>query len=116
MTRSCTILAVDDEPSILRMICYTLAIQQCDVLMASTAEQAAEIMQRRPVDVIIADERLPGMNGSQFIEYLRRRGVETPTILISAYGPAYGADRFLQKPFDPDELISVVDELTTSRN
>jgi CheY-like chemotaxis protein len=116
MTHPCTILAVDDEPSILRMICYTLAVEDCDVLLASSAEQAADIMSRRPIDILITDERLPGMNGSQLIGQLKRAGITIPTILISAYGRAYGADRFLPKPFDPDALVSAVDELTLARN
>ena len=113
MTHPCTILAVDDEPSILRMICYTLAVENCDVLLASSAEQAADILQRRPIDILITDERLPGMNGSQLIGELRLAGNAIPTILISAYGRngSQIADRFLPKPFDPDALVATVEDL-----
>ncbi len=72
--------------------------------------------QRQPVDLVLLDLMLPGMSGYAVCETLRNRGWDLPVVILSARtltedrvrGFNVGADVYLQKPFDLEELLSVV--------
>lgn len=106
-------LIVEDEPAILRLVSIILKDLGCDILSAPDAESALEIVARTRPDLIIADVRLPGMNGVQLARRVRDGGgrlSSMPVLLMSAYGePAdHGCDGFLPKPFDIEDLAQFV--------
>ncbi len=109
------VLAVDDEKPILRLLDLTLEELGCRTVGALSAEQAIECLEELRPDVVITDYRLPGMNGVELAALLKSRPdtADVPVVLISAYMPPaqHAADRFLQKPLDIDELVSVVRRL-----
>lgn len=108
-----SLLVVDDEPAILRMVTVVLQDSGWDVAAVHDAEQALEVLQRSRPDVILSDVRLPGMDGVQLAEHVKSEPelASTPVLLMSAGRvPPHRADGFLPKPFDIDELASLVEE------
>ena len=110
MTR---VLAVDDEPPILRALAANLRARGYDVDLATTGEAALELAARHPPDVVILDLGLPGISGLEVIQGLR--GWSTAPILILSAREAQadkvaaldaGADDYVTKPFGMDELLA----------
>lgn len=84
----------------------------CRALLAPDAETALRLIEDEMPDVILADVRLPGMDGVEFTRRVKSNEAlaATPVLLMSAYGepPAHPADAFLPKPFDAEGLIEIV--------
>ncbi len=110
------VLVVDDEPHIRRIVEMALGDRGYDVLTASTAEDAAELLSEQSVDVVVTDLQLPGRSGMELLADLRTRRPGTPVILITAFGTVEtaveaikaGAYDYVLKPFSVDELESLV--------
>ena len=107
------VLAVDDEPPILRALATNLRARGYDVDLATTGEAALELASRHAPDVVILDLGLPGMSGLEVIHGLR--GWSTVPILILSAREAQadkvaaldaGADDYVTKPFGMDELLA----------
>ena len=112
-TSATRVLAVDDEPPILRALATNLRARGYDVDLATTGEAALELASRHPPDVVILDLGLPGMSGLEVIQGLR--GWSTVPILILSAREAQadkvaaldaGADDYVTKPFGMDELLA----------
>jgi two-component system KDP operon response regulator KdpE len=109
------VLAVDDEPGILRLIKLELTPQGFRVLTAESAAAALEIAQDYRPDIALLDVVMPDMTGLELMRELRERG-DLPVILLTAKGSdsdkvrglEMGADDYLAKPFSPDELSARV--------
>jgi two-component system KDP operon response regulator KdpE len=109
------VLAVDDEPGILRLIKLELTPQGFRVLTAEHASEALEIAQEYRPDIALLDIVMPDMSGLELMRELRERG-DLPVILLTAKGSdndkvrglEMGADDYLAKPFSPDELSARV--------
>ncbi len=110
MTR---VLAVDDEPPILRALAANLRVRGYDVDLAASGEAALELAARHTPDVVILDLGLPGISGLEVIRGLRG-WTDTPIIILYAReGQAdkvaaldAGADDYVTKPFGMDELLA----------
>lgn len=111
------ILLVDDEPTLLALLRRYLERSGHEVVLAETAEDALDRFQSSgPLDLVLADLTLPGMNGEELIGRLRKLAPGLPAILSSGYAhetPLAGV-RFLQKPFLPNALGALVAELVGS--
>jgi DNA-binding NarL/FixJ family response regulator len=123
------VLLVDDEESIRKSVGQLLFNHGFEVSACGDAPTAIQIAQTRwdeagnprLPDIIISDVRMPEMDGLQFLEILRRdrRLQGIPVVLLTAKGMTQdriagynaGADVYLPKPFDPDELVSICDGL-----
>jgi two-component system KDP operon response regulator KdpE len=110
---STRVLAVDDEPPILRALATNLRARGYDVDLATTGEAALELASRQPPDVVILDLGLPGISGLDVIHGLR--GWSSVPILILSAREAQadkvaaldaGADDYVTKPFGMDELLA----------
>ena len=112
----CSILVVDDEPSILRMISRVLIETGCEVMTAANAEAALQLVEASEPSVVIADIRLPGMSGVELTAEIKRDRPDVPVLLISAFQEpsAHTADGFIAKPFDNEELLDEVNRLMHS--
>jgi CheY-like chemotaxis protein len=112
---SCTVLVVDDEADIRFLLRTTLELAGYGVVEAAHGEAALELVRRSPPQLVVTDRMMPVMNGGKLIELLRA-DVSTkaiPIVMISGTrGAQTGADAVLGKPFDPSELIVLVDGLT----
>jgi len=109
------VLVVDDEPQILRALHINLTARKYDVITAANARQALDAASRAHPDLIILDLGLPDMDGVQVIHALR--GWSTvPIVILSGRAQSQmkiraleaGADDYVTKPFNVDELIARV--------
>ncbi len=111
-----TILVIEDEDKLRRVIELQLKGAGFEVLQAATAENGLQIYDQ--ADLILTDLKLPGMDGLQFLEQLRREDSRTPVIVMTAFGTIEnavqamktGAVDFLPKPFSLDHLMAVVNK------
>jgi CheY-like chemotaxis protein len=118
------ILIVEDVPNILELITITLRFKGYPVITATDGIEALEkIAQERPV-LVISDILMPRMDGFSLAQVLRRDGAthEIPIIFLSAtysspedqrFAKSIGVVRFIEKPFDPEDLLLSVAEVLT---
>jgi CheY-like chemotaxis protein len=112
---SCTVMVVDDEPDMRYLLRVTLEAAGYEVVEAAHGGSALEQVRRSPPQLVLTDRMMPRMDGGELIERLRadESTKAIPIVLISSTrGEQGGADAMLAKPFDPDELIVLVDRLT----
>ena len=110
------ILLADDEHAIREALSQFLHRAGFDVLEAGTGDRALELAQTRVVDLCVLDVLMPGLDGREVLRRLRRAGSFTPVLLLTQVGDAgeramaleEGADDYLNKPFDPHELVARV--------
>jgi DNA-binding response OmpR family regulator len=113
-----TVLVVDDEVVIQRLVTYTLKASQVEVLTAFTATEALELANQHCVDLFLIDVNLPDIDGFVLIEKLRSNSAlaNTPMITFTArnepndvaHAREVGATMFLYKPFSTMELREAV--------
>lgn len=107
------ILIVEDEEDILELMEFNLSKEGFETMGFLNTKRVAEVLSEEKVDLILMDRNLPGTEGSEFVASLRRQGVNTPVIFISAkdkdsdieQGFERGGDDYLTKPFSMKELI-----------
>jgi len=107
------VLVVDDEPMNRSLIRATLA-GFCEVLEASSAAAALDVLKERPIDLVLLDVMMPQMNGYEACKLIKAQAKEyLPVVLVTALGEQNdrnrglesGADDFLTKPVDRRELL-----------
>ncbi len=107
-----SVLVVDDEPVILKIVAEVLDEIDVSTSVALDAESALRLLERERPDVVLTDVRLPGMDGVALADRIKSMDglSSTPVLLMSAYGepPAHHGDGFLCKPFDIDQLASLI--------
>ena len=111
-----TVLIVDDDPQMLRLLRAMLGPQNVKVLAAPLPSDALRICGEETVDVLISDISMPEMDGNKLAERVFKLNPRVKVLLISGavdQAPAVrgGQVRFLEKPFFPAELISLLREM-----
>lgn len=107
------ILIIEDEPDLLRILARTLRGEGYAVDVAEDGEAGLSQAQSIDYDAIILDGMLPGLDGIEVLQRLRH-GKKTPVLMLTAriqhadriHGLDSGADDYLTKPFDTDELLA----------
>lgn len=107
------ILIVEDEEDILELMEFNLGREGFETIGFLNTKRVAEVLAEEKVDLILMDRNLPGTEGSEYIASLRRQGINTPVIFISAkdkdeeieQGFERGGDDYLTKPFRMKELV-----------
>lgn len=116
MSRQHTVLVIDDEPDVVKSVQNLLRLE-CRVLGATGAADGLGVLQREPVDVVITDQRMPGMSGIELLHRIRGEYPDTIRIILTAYADIRtildainegNVFRYLVKPWDPEELRGVV--------
>jgi CheY-like chemotaxis protein len=118
------VLAVDDEPGVLRLIRHTLGRLGYRVLEASSGDEAIELMATHAgeVDLLVLDYAMPGRDGITTLFELRRLSPDLPVLLASGLTERLAEIettphlRLLPKPFRPDDLAAAVHELLRQRS
>ncbi len=113
------ILIVDDEINMLKTLGAVLRRDGHDIRGVSNASDALQVIETEQFDLILSDVKMPGISGLQFLETLRGRGIETPVIMMTAYGTIddavhamkLGADDYVTKPFPMDEIKLKIQKL-----
>ena len=117
------ILVVEDDPKTARFLKQGLEEEGHAVDVAADGEEGAFLGHLNPYDLIVMDIQLPKRNGLQLSAELRREGVDAPILMLTGRdstpdvvrGLNAGADDYLTKPFDFDELVARVNALTRRR-
>lgn len=125
MSNVATVLVVEDEPAIQRLIEFALVQAGFKVVLAESAEDAKAIIAEKLPDVLLLDWMLPKMSGVAFAQALREaaRTSDLPIIMLTArseendkeLGLNLGADDYVTKPFSPRELVARIKALLRRR-
>lgn len=119
-----TVMIVDDSPvmrTFIRRAMRLAGFDQADYLGASEGREALAQLRARPVDVILTDINMPGMNGEELLQELERDGAlrSIPVVVISTDATrdrvhrmlALGAQGYLAKPFSPEALREEIERV-----
>lgn len=111
-----TVLCVDDEPNILRSLRWLLQ-KDYQVEVATSGYDGLELISKSDFDVVISDQRMPGMIGSDFLHEVRRRSPRSMRILLTGYSDLQSilksvndseVFRFVNKPWQMQDLLKTV--------
>ena len=105
------ILVVDDEKSMRDLLSLMLRREGYRVIGAESAEKAGDLIEREAFDLVISDISMPGATGIDLLRRIRESGLDTPVILITAYGSKetaiealqLGAFDYFEKPFNIED-------------
>lgn len=119
------VLVVDDDPIILRLLQLNLELEGHEVETAANGRQALDRVHDIDPDLILLDVMMPEIDGFRVCEQLRAddRTRDIPIVFLSAKaqatdidrGTAAGGDAYVTKPFDPQELVELIERLVAER-
>lgn len=106
------IVIVEDEEDILELLEYNLQKEGFETIGYLNTNNVSQLLEEEKIDLLLMDRNLPGVEGSEFVAELRKKGVQTPVIYLSAKnkesdieeGFDRGADDYITKPFSPKEV------------
>ena len=116
MLENTSVLVADDEEIMREILESLLTREGCRVTLASSGEEALELAKTSSFDIAMVDVMMPGIDGIQTLEELKRIDDDLPVIIITAFGTAAntrdafkrGAFDFIEKPFKNDDVLLVV--------
>ena len=111
-----TILIVEDEPKMLRLLELNLADAGYTARTASNAENGLKILASDRIDLVLSDVKLPGMSGLEFLQAVKRANATIPVVMMTAYGTVEsaveamkdGASDYVLKPFSIEEIKLII--------
>src|SRR6201995_5031753 len=117
MTRKAHLLLVDDDPNTLASLSRAFRLAGHEATVCDNATRALDLLRTESFDVIFSDVVMPGKNGIEFLEDVKKAGVTAPVILISGQANVemavratkLGALDFLEKPLSTDKLLLTID-------
>ena len=113
------ILIVDDQTGVRRLLFEALADEGYNVKMASSGTEALKILSGTLPSMVLLDMKMPGMNGFETLQEIRRQYGNLTVVMMTAYGDvevvnqtrALGVEHYLNKPFDLDDVRVLVKAL-----
>ena len=113
------ILIIDDNPGITENISLYLEGKGYSAEIASDGQIAFDMIQRKKYDFLIVDRMMPGIDGRSLIRMLQARSIAIPFLFLTALGKqidkieglSLGADDYLMKPFDLEELVLRIENI-----
>ena len=112
------LLIVDDEEQFLKSMTKRLEIRDFNVIAVDRGEKAIEAAREHPIDIALVDLKMPGMNGEQTLEALKKQHQWMEVVILTGHGSVdsavectkSGAYSYLQKPCEWERLLSVLAE------
>jgi len=113
------VLIVDDTKNIRMLLTKCLQLEGHEVKTASDGHEALEIFYKERFDLAFLDIKMPNFSGTEVLKQIREKGINTPVIIITAYGTVknavectlLGAVAYLQKPFTADKVRTVLNQM-----
>jgi two-component system response regulator GlrR len=110
------VLIVEDDEVFLRPLRRALELGGFEVLVAGSGEEALDCLKSEDVDLVLTDQRLPGMNGVTLVRQIKAEHPDVAIVVMTAYGTIeaaveatrLGAEDYLVKPFESDEILLVL--------
>jgi two-component system, NtrC family, response regulator PilR len=123
VTEAKRILIVDDERSMCEMLAILLKKEGLEVRTAGSRTEAADLLRGGPVELVLTDVQLPDGDGLEILRHVKAASPETAVVVMTAYGTTemavaarkLGAEAYILKPFDVDELRIVVRDALANR-
>jgi CheY-like chemotaxis protein len=118
------VVCVDDEPPILSAVRRVLRHEPYELVTTTSAQEALDLLDRREVSVVIADQRMPDMTGVRLLEAVRKKSPRTACVILTGYAEAGDitaamnagtVQRLVKKPWEDAALRRVVSELLRER-
>lgn len=114
-----TVFVIDDDPAVLQSACWLVESAGRCVEVFDSAEAFLESYSSGRAGCVLTDVRMPGLDGLQLQEELRKQGYTIPVIIMTAYGDVSmavramkaGAVDFLEKPYGDQELLDLIEEV-----
>jgi two-component system response regulator AtoC len=111
-----SVLLVDDDPAVAKVLGALLVQAGLTVHTAKSGAEALGLLGQKPIDVVVSDVRMPGMNGLELLSEVTRLYPDVPIVLMTAHGTVpmaveamkAGAADFVLKPFDREEILFTV--------
>jgi DNA-binding NtrC family response regulator len=118
------ILIVEDEAKMRRLLELNLGEDGFTTLSAGDAEAGLKLLRENPVDLVVTDLKLPGMNGLEFLQAVKRQNAALPVVVMTAFGTVEtaveamkaGASDYVLKPFSLAEMRMVIRKELDVRN
>ena len=119
------ILLVDDEPFILQLLTRALRSDAYQIYTARTADESITILKAHKVDLIVSDERMPGLSGTEFLAWVAEWFPDIPRIMLTGQPGEHtemrairecGVYRFFTKPCDVEELAKAIRSALESKD
>ncbi len=112
------VLLVDDEEEFLKTLVKRMKKRNVNATGVKSGEEALELLDQHPVDVVVLDVRMPGMDGIEALKEIKRRHPLIEVIMLTGHasvevavqGMELGAFDYLMKPIDIDELLYKVED------
>ncbi|PYX48953.1 MAG: two-component system response regulator [Acidobacteria bacterium] len=119
-----TILIVEDEAKMRRLLELNLGDDGFTTLSAEDAETGLKLLRENPVDLVLTDLKLPGLNGLEFLQTIKRQNAALPVVVMTAFGSVEtavdamkaGASDYVLKPFSLTEMRMVIHKELDVRN
>ncbi len=116
-----TVLIVDDDDLVRETLRFVLEDVGYEVCSASQAIDALAVLEREPIDIVLSDIFMPGMNGFDLLKQIRQRAPQVPVILITGFGNVEmarqalqeGASDFITKPYNISEIPILIERNLT---
>ena len=115
------VIMADDDIEIRRILKQTVSTLECDIMQAEDGEQGLELIIEHQPDLVVLDVMMPTISGWELCKYIRSKPSleHTRIVMLTAIektvnemtSPLYGADAYLDKPFDIEEVVEVVSRL-----
>src|SRR6201998_4794090 len=118
------VLIVEDEAKMGRLLELNLGEDGFTTLSAGDAEAGLKLLRENPVDLVLTDLKLPGMDGLEFLQTIKRQNAALPVVVMTAFGSVEtaveamkaGASDYVLKPFSLTEMRMVIHKELDVRN
>ena len=117
------ILIVEDEKNLRSVLAAILEAEGFSTIQTERAEEALAVMAKELPVLVLTDQRLPGMSGTELLRHIKERWPEIPVLIATAYGEIEqavqaikaGAEHYLTKPVDEGELVAIIRQALSCR-
>lgn len=116
------VLVVDDEPEVTYGLQAYFLVKGYEMLTALDGMQAMRLLRQHPIDLVLLDMKMPGVNGVEVLKFVHAQSSQTKVVVVTGYDDQFrdvveqlGVDGFLTKPFGIEALTSLVEDLLSGK-